>query len=799
MKWLAGFLAGCLLLGGGDALACGPHGPHGPHGPGDYHGVSAHPDLIRDLGRAEVARLQQEQMPSRMALDMQKDFTVRSARVSGVGTCLVILFQFQDHPADEVNHPATAYESLLFSVDEFPTGSMNDYYREVSHGAYSVTGTVSDWLMAQNSYASYANPDGSQDPNTAREMIIDAVAQLDPILDYSLFDNDGPDGIPNSGDDDGYVDALFFLHAGPGQEQSGDPSDIWSHAWSFWNGLQTNDGVQIRRYSVEPEMFADGSLMTMGVFAHEYGHVLGLPDLYDTDYSSVGIGQWGLMSGGSWTHRAGEAPGSSPSHMTAWSKMKLGWVAPVEVQADMPQTSIPPAETHPVAYRIFREGEAGGDEYFLVENRRRIGFDEGLLQRQIAFGLPDPAGLIIYHVDDSLTANSNDMHRLVDVVDASPWRLADGNWRENLDGVPDYSRLRYLDGFNPGDNGDLWPGFSAFNADSTDWVGPRDRDTFSDTTIPSAWDWECENTGVVIGNISDDGVNVTADLLNSGSVPRAANAVTADATWDFEEDAGSMLFCHSFAHVDFTHGDGCTGDGGLWFGRDVWACPGYGNGWNDFAWITVAVQTSGAPALGLRHKYDLETSYDYVYIEARPAADQEYGWEEIAQFSGVSGCVEESYSLPQDVLDAADENGVALVDIRFRLQSDDSGSAEDGGYCGLGWWIDRITVTQLASSAVPEWPARGDVAYLNAPNPNPFNPATTLKYHVPTGARQVGLAIFDQRGRHVRDLDIEMGAGWHEILWDGRDGAGGQVASGLYFARLQVDGARSVQKLALVK
>jgi len=790
MKWFAYILVGLLLVVAGGVLAQDGRGPQA---------VSAHPDLIRELGREQVARLHKAQMPRRMATDMQMDFTARSARVSGVGTCLFILFEFEDHPADQVNHPASAYESLMFSVDEFPTGSMNDYYREVSHGAFSIGGTVSDWTTAQNSYASYANEDGTQDAYTAREMIIDAVAQLDPVLDYSQFDNDGPDGIPDSGDDDGYVDALFFLHAGPGQEQSGDTNDIWSHAWSFWNGLNTSDGVEINRYSVEPEMLVDGGLMTMGVFAHEYGHVLGLPDLYDTDYSSAGIGEWGLMSGGSWTHREGDDPGSCPTHMTAWSKMQMGWITPVVVSADMPGTIIPPAEINPVAYRIFREGEAGGDEYFLVENRRQIGFDEGLLRRQMAYGLPAPEGLIIYHVDDTMGSNSGDTRRLVDVVDASPWFHPDGSWHENLDGERISDRWQYLDNFNRGDNGDLWPGFSAFTADSTDWVGPRDRDTFSDTSIPSAQDNECENTGVVIGNISDDGLNVTADLLVSPASGRAMSAVTADATWDFEEDAGLMLFCNSYAHVDFLHGDGCPGSGGLWFGLDIWDCPGYGNNWNDFAWITVAVETNGSPTLSLRHKYDLESNYDYGYIEIRPAADRDYGWVNIDTYNGASGCAVDSYGLPQYVLNDANVGGVAYLDIRFRLYSDGAYSAEDGDHCGIGWWIDEITVTQLAPTSAPDLPVLGDVAHLNAPNPNPFNPATTLKYHVPTGARQVTLAIFDQRGRHVRDLQAEGGAGWHEILWDGRNSSGGRVASGLYLAQLQVDGVSSVQKLALVK
>ncbi|MCP4291028.1 MAG: M6 family metalloprotease domain-containing protein [bacterium] len=765
----------------------------------ELHLSPAHPDLLKRLGRQEVARLHKAETPQRMASDMQLDFQAKSTRITGMGTCLVILWDFTDHAADQVNHPQSAYTEMMFSVDTFPSGSMNDYYREVSYGNFEVGGVVSGWNTDSNTYASYANGDGSQDANTARVMLQNAIAALDAVIDYSQFDNDGPDGIPNSGDDDGDVDSIFFVHSGPGEEQTGNPEDIWSHAWSFWNGLATNDGVFINRYTVEPEMLEDGNLMTMGVFAHEYGHALGLPDLYDTDYSSSGIGEWGLMSGGSWTAAEGLAAGSTPSHMSAWCKMQMGWLDPTVISSNSPNVSLPPVENNAVAYRVFRAGEANGDEYFLVENRRPIGFDSGLLRRQIAYGLAAPEGLVIYHIDDSQNNNSNDVHRLVDVVDASPWFHPDGSWHENLDGPRDYSRWQYLDNFNRGDNGDVWPGFTSFSADSTDWVGPRDRNVFSDESIPAAWDFDCNNTGVVLNNIYDDGENVTLDFQVNTAAGQLSEITLGNRTWDFETGTENFKFCNSYAHFDQSQADGCSGSGGLWFGSNEWDCPGYGNNWDDVAWVTVSVNTAESPSLTISHKYDLEPGYDYTYIEARPAGDLSYGWTQMASFNGSSNCTNEIILIPSSVLNAAENNGVSTLDIRFRLYSDGSYSAEDGNYCGIGWWIDEITVSQLASSAVNEIPGFGDVSHLNAPNPNPFNPATMLKYHIPTGAQKAQLVVFDQRGHQVRRLETEAVAGWHEVRWDGRTDQGGRVSSGLYFARLTVDGVVSVQKMALVK
>ncbi|MCP4573764.1 MAG: M6 family metalloprotease domain-containing protein [bacterium] len=792
-----------LLAVAGLALAHGPdHADDNPVLAEGPHQVSAHPDLLERIGRKGVAKLQARAETPAMMEDLNRgrpDKSAAGAAVTGTGSCLVILMDFSDHTADQASHPSSAYGNMMFSTGTFPTGSMNDYYLEVSHGLFGVSGTIAGWHRDANTYASYQNPDGSQDAGTARIMLTNAIAALDATIDFSQFDNDGPDGVPNSGDDDGNVDAVFFVHAGPGEEQSGNPNDIWSHAWGFWPALATADGVNIFRYSVEPEEFTDGSMITVGVFAHEYGHVLGLPDLYDTDYSSRGIGQWGLMSGGSWTRRNGGAAGSSPTHFTAWSKMQLGWITPFDITADSPGLTAQPAETNPVAYRICPYGNPAATEYFLVENRRRLGFDEGLTRRQQYFGLPDPEGLIIYHVDDNQSNNADDAHRLVDVVDASPWFTSPTVWHENLDAA--INNWALLSDYNSGDNGDLWPGFSTANAGATDWLPPRDRTSFSDATIPGAGTYECAPSLISIDNIQMAGVDVTFDVtvgLDAELGPLSTNPV-----WDFEVDDDGWQYCNSKVHHDFTQSQSCTGTGGLWFGQTGWAnCGGngYGNNWNDYTWVTVGVDVNAAPSVDITHHYSLENGYDWAYIEVRPGGRPDIAWVTMGSFTGVGVCATQNYVIPAGVLAMADPdgNGFGPLDIRLRLQSDTSYSPEDGNYCGLGWWVDFFAV-HPAYPAGTEIPTLGAVTRLEAPSPNPFNPTTTLKYHLPAGARDVSLTVFDQRGRQVRELDVERTEGWHEVMWDGRDAAGGRVASGLYFARLRTDDSTEIQKMALVK
>ncbi len=766
--------------------------------PGQPTPVSADPALIDRLGPEAVVKLAGDVRPEEELYNLSREeiSAGKSAKVIGTGSCLLILMQWTDHPADEVNHPGSAYQDMVFSTGTYPNGSMNDFYLENSYGQFGVAGLASGWHTSAYPYADITPTDYNQ----VRDMIVQAITDLDPVIDYSQYDNDGPDGIPNSGDDDGNVDALFFVHAGPGREQSGDDNDIWSHAWAFSGGVTTNDGVSCYRYSVEPEKLVDGTQITIGVFAHEYGHVLGLPDLYDTDYSSSGIGDWGLMSGGSWGRVSGEAVGSSPAHMTAWCKWKLGWLTPTTVTVDQLGVTLPPVETNAVAYRIFRGGATSGDEYFLVENRQPIGFDQGITRRQVDFGLPLAQGMLIYHVDDGLSGNSNDSHRLVDVVEASPWFHAPDDWIEHLDGPRDYTLQLWLNNFNRGDNGDPWPGWTVASADSTDWVGPRDRNRFADDTIPSAEDYFCDATGIAIENITLVGQDVTADfLIGAKRAPLLAPDKTL--TWDFEADDGDWQFCNSYVHHDLTQSGTCGGTGGLWFGLDDpdYDCPpGYGNNWYDFTWRTVGV-TSGA-TVTLRHHYDLEPAYDFAYVEVRCAGDPDATWYEIATFDGFSDCVTDTWAIPSAAYsDCENESGYAVIDLRLRMTSDGAYSAEDGSHCGIGWWVDEVSLTGEFVTGVDDMPGLGLPALLDQAVPNPFNPTTTLKYHIPAGARTVKLAIYDQRGHLVRTLATDDEAGWQERTWDGRDETGRNMSSGVYFARLTVDGALKIQKLALLK
>jgi M6 family metalloprotease-like protein len=461
--------------------------------------------------------------------------------VSGNWKTLVILIDFPDYHWDNGHDPYFAngdstrtyvqshYSSMLFSdisyKDPFATnaytGSLRDFYRDNSYGQFLVSGTVTVWYRAPHTYRYYCNTDGvagtTDDYGWARsdsgmvwDLVRDAVTAANPTVDFSQFDNNH----------DGKVDGLFVVHAGPGAEavasnnSSAAVGYIWSHKWSIPNMVV--DGVTVSGYTMEPE---DG---TVGVFCHEFGHDLGLPDLYDVDYSSEGMGEWDLMSSGGWCRRPGDPYGTCPAHMSAWCKTQLGWVVPTNVTSPRIAQSIPPVETSPAVYRLWTNGASGG-EYFLIENRQNIGFDVGLTRRQYDYGLLPANGLLIYHVDESMPDNTNEAHKRIDVVEATPYWTGT-SWFEQLDRARSRPSDQYLSNPNRGDNGDPWPGWSGVNATLTDYVGPRSRDAFGPTTSPSSNAYSGAPSGVALTHIALSGANVVADLYTSTPTAIAAGA-----------------------------------------------------------------------------------------------------------------------------------------------------------------------------------------------------------------------------------------------------------------------------------
>ncbi|GAH83310.1 unnamed protein product, partial [marine sediment metagenome] len=241
------------------------------------------------------------------------------------------------------------YLDLLFTEGD-DVNSMRQFYIENSSNRYTVYGDVTDWALAPNDACTYDDDLGGP---AVWQFLIDTTtdwynqqiaagktdAEIDAYLSqFDVWDRYDWDGDGDFDEPDGYIDHMQFVHAGEGNEAGGgDLGDcaIWSHSWFAYSSLVGVDGpspdfliggVQIgnssfwlNKYTIQPE---NGGV---GVFAHEYAHDLGLPDLYDyTGENSTGF--WTLMSSGSWLSQNDYDIGSEPDHMGVWEKFQLGWL-----------------------------------------------------------------------------------------------------------------------------------------------------------------------------------------------------------------------------------------------------------------------------------------------------------------------------------------------------------------------------------------------------------------------------------------------------------------------------------------
>ncbi len=378
-----------------------------------------------------------------MAVGLNSASVVKASLTSGTNECIVMLVKFSGETA--VKSPSD-FHDILFSTA--PT-SMRSYYQEVSYEALTVTGTVKGWYNADYACSYYANNEGgvggNSYPNNSQGLAVEILAKADGDIDFSDFDKDN----------DGYVDSVIFVFSGYYDSTGKDGNKMYPHKWEIYvstaEGMPRgpyktdDDGVMVKEYIVVSELTSAGAPSTdiceIGIFAHEFGHILGLPEMYDTDYTSEGLGNFCLMAGGA--YGADSWSPEKPVHLNVWCKAKLGWVNPdtIDVIDGNGIRTIKNIEMNAQAYKIIANYSINGDsEYFLIVNRQKKGFDSGL------FG----SGLLIYHVDETVagleagTPNNNETHKYVDL--------------EEADGLEDLDHLRSYgdvdDFFTAGDSFD---------------------------------------------------------------------------------------------------------------------------------------------------------------------------------------------------------------------------------------------------------------------------------------------------------------------------------------------------------
>ncbi|WHY00684.1 immune inhibitor A domain-containing protein [Neobacillus sp. DY30] len=272
-----------------------------------------------------------------------------------IDNVLVLLIEYPDFPAANIKSDETDmfyedytkqhYEDMIFGKNGYkgPNGqtliSVKQYYEQQSGGSYSIDGQVAGWYKASQPAAYYGGNDSSDNDKNPRGLVKEALLAVanDKTVNLKNYDKEDRydlDGDGNLREPDGLIDHLMIVHSSVGEEAGGGSlgaDAIWSHRWDlgavttlprtkadvrYWGG-----NMAAYDYTIEP---ADGAA---GVFAHEYGHDLGLPDEYDTIYSGAGepVEYWSIMSSGSW---AGDVSGTEPTGFSPYAREFL--------QASMP-------------------------------------------------------------------------------------------------------------------------------------------------------------------------------------------------------------------------------------------------------------------------------------------------------------------------------------------------------------------------------------------------------------------------------------------------------------------------------
>ncbi len=407
---------------------------------------------------------------------------------SGTVKNLVVLCRFADHTLGVHTRAETDYDTIFNAVGGnptlAPTGSVRDYYTENSYGVMTLQSSVTVWVTLPQTEAYYANgADGTGSyPQNAQKMVEDALALADATVNFGQFDQDN----------DGFIDAISVIHSGYGAETGGGGGNwIWSHRWALptnWTSADNNGlgvKVKVRDYHTEPALWGTSgtSPVRIGVICHETGHFFGLPDLYDTDGTSEGIGSWCLMAN-SWGFDNSQL---HPPHFSAWCKIQLGWVAPTVIGAG-PQTA-QRVETTASVLKITTGFPSG--EYLLVENRQPYGMESAMPQ----------GGLAIWHIDESKANNTTEGYpgQVGWPGNGSHYKIA----LLQADGLYNMEKKN-----NRGDGGDVYRsgGVSQINS----------------TTVPDTKSYKggvITSSGNVISGISASGATMTFNLAFDTSVP----------------------------------------------------------------------------------------------------------------------------------------------------------------------------------------------------------------------------------------------------------------------------------------
>ena len=291
-------------------------------------------------------------------------------------------------------------------------GSLYDYFLAQSGGQFELEFDIVGPVTVSKETKYYGQNDRWGNDLRAEELIVEAAKLADPYVNYEDYDWSG----------NGEVDQVYVIYAGKGEADGGGTKTIWPHEWTLTEAGTAPlelDGVIIDTYACGSELNGLGATAGIGIICHEFSHCLGFPDLYATNnQKNPGMYTWDLMDYGCYN-----GDGYLPAGFTSYERWEVGWAEPIELNKTTNISGMKSLQEGGEAYIIRNEGKK--DEYFLLENRQKVGWDAGL----------PGAGLLILHVDYDAkawgdnTVNNDSRHQRL------TWVPADGKAQQSEKGA----------------------------------------------------------------------------------------------------------------------------------------------------------------------------------------------------------------------------------------------------------------------------------------------------------------------------------------------------------------------------
>jgi len=401
---------------------------------------------------------------------------------TGTRNLVCILIGFTDKAFTKTQAEFDNLFNLVGYNTDGATGSVKDFFLESSYNQLTLTVTVAGPYTAANNMAYYGGNDANGYDYAADELVTEAANLANPDVNYVNFDNDG----------NGTVDGVYVIYAGYGEEAGASANAIWAHASSI--STITLDGKTISKYSCSSELRGTSGtgLTRIGVICHEFGHVLGAKDYYDTNYNEDppadgqydGTGDWDLQAGGSWNNGA-----ATPAQPNAYTKCYVyNWAIAIALTASASIAMNNSAKNSGSFYRIDTQT---ANEYFLLENKQKVGFDSYLPGH----------GLIIYHVDGSYISTYTSTNKI---------------------NINSHQGMFPMSAVATNANGVHLSADNVINVSGCTWPGTSNKTTFNDASTPNSKSWAGVSTAKPLINIAEAG-GVISFCFMSCAAPTMSN------------------------------------------------------------------------------------------------------------------------------------------------------------------------------------------------------------------------------------------------------------------------------------